>query len=127
MTEMRIDKWLWAARIFKSRTMAAAACEGGKVDVNDQAVKPSRLIHPGDRLAIGLPRLRRIVRVVAVSERRGPGAEAAKLYDDLTPPAPPREMRPAPVGYRPPGAGRPTKRERRQLDRLSFGSPAAPS
>ena len=116
---MRVDKWLWAARFFKSRTIAAAACEGGKVDVNDQAVKPSRLIRPGDRLAIGLPRIKRIVRVVGLSERRGPGAEAAKLYDDQTPPPPPRAMRPAPVAYRPPGAGRPTKRERRQLDRLS--------
>ena len=119
MTEMRVDKWLWAARFFKSRTLAAAACDGGKVDVNDQGVKPSRMVRPGDRLTIGLSRIKRIVRVVAVSEQRGPGAEAAKLYDDLTPPPPPRELRPAQAAYRPPGAGRPTKRERRQIDRLS--------
>jgi ribosome-associated heat shock protein Hsp15 len=118
-TEMRVDKWLWAARFFKSRTLAAEACDGGKVDVNDQAVKPSRLIRPGDRLVVGLPRIRRIVRVLALSERRGPGADAARLYDDLTPPPPPRELRPAPTAYRPPGAGRPTKRERREIDRLS--------
>ena len=116
---MRVDKWLWAARFFKSLTMAAAACDGGKVDVNDHAVKPARLIRPGDRLAIGLPRIKRIVRVVALSERRGPGTEAARLYDDLTPPPPPRAMRPAPVAFRPSGAGRPTKRGRRQIDRLS--------
>ena len=118
-TEMRVDKWLWAARFFKSRTLAADACDGGKVDVNDQAVKPSRLIRPGDRLVVGLPRIRRIVRVLALSERRGSGADAARLYDDLTPPPPPRELRPAPAAYRPPGAGRPTKRERREIDRLS--------
>ena len=52
MTEMRVDKWLWAARFFKSRTLAAAACDGGKVDVNDQGVKPSRMVRPGDRLTI---------------------------------------------------------------------------
>jgi ribosome-associated heat shock protein Hsp15 len=120
MTEMRVDKWLWAARFFKSRTLAAAACEGGKVDVNDQGVKPSRMVRPGDRLTIGLSRIKRIVRVVALSEQRGPGAEAAKLYDDLTPTPPPRELRPAQAAYRPPGAGRPTKRERRQIDRLSY-------
>jgi len=118
-TEMRVDKWLWAARFFKSRTLAAAACDGGKVDVNDQAVKPSRAIRSGDRLEIGLPRIKRIVRVLALAERRGSGADAARLYDDLTPPPPPREMRPAPSAYRPPGAGRPTKRERREIDRLS--------
>jgi ribosome-associated heat shock protein Hsp15 len=118
-TEMRVDKWLWAARFFKSRTLAAAACDGGKVDVNDQAVKPSRAVRPGDRLEIGFPRIKRIVRVLALSERRGSGADAARLYDDLTPAPPPREMRPAPPAYRPPGAGRPTKRERREIDRLS--------
>jgi ribosome-associated heat shock protein Hsp15 len=119
MAEMRIDKWLWAARFFKSRTLAAAACDGGKVDVNDQSAKPSRMVRPGDRLTIGQPRVKRIVVVLAVSDLRGPGAEAAKLYDDLTPAPPPRELRPAPAAYRPPGAGRPTKRERRQIDRLS--------
>src|SRR5512144_1974419 len=119
MGEVRVDKWLWAARFFKSRTLAARACDGGKVDVNDQAVKPSRAVRPGDLLVITLPRGKRIVRVADVTERRGSGAEAATLYDDLTPPPPPREFRPAPPALRPPGAGRPTKRERRQIDRLS--------
>src|SRR5262245_11744256 len=119
MADVRIDKWLWAARFFKSRTLAARACDGGKVDVNDQAVKPSRTIRPGDHLVISLPGGKRIVRVVEISERRGPGSEAAGLYEDLTPPPPPRELRPAPAALRPRGAGRPTKRERRQIDRLS--------
>ena len=118
MGEIRIDKWLWAARFFKSRTLAAHACQGGKVDVNDQAAKPSRTVRPGDLLHITLPRGKRIVRVRAVAERRGSGAEAALLYEDLTPPAPPREVRMLPV-YRAPGAGRPTKRDRRRIDRLS--------
>jgi ribosome-associated heat shock protein Hsp15 len=121
MEEVRIDKWLWAARFFKSRTLAAAACAGGKVDVNDQSVKPSRLVRPGDLLKVTLPRVRRVVRVVALSERRGPGAQAALLYEDLTPAPPPREARvPAPF-YRPPGAGRPTKRDRRLMGRLARG------
>jgi ribosome-associated heat shock protein Hsp15 len=115
---MRIDKWLWAARFFKTRALAARACTGGKVDVNEHAVKPAKSLKPGDLLAISLPRGKRIVRVSALSERRGSGAQAALLYEDLTPPAPPREIRTLPV-YRAPGAGRPTKRERRQLDRLT--------
>lgn len=117
MEEVRVDKWLWAARFFKSRTLAAAACAGGKVDVNDQAIKPSRALRPGDRLVITLPRGKRIVRVAGLADRRGSGAEAALLYADLTPPPPPREARRLPV-FRPPGAGRPTKRERRMIDRL---------
>jgi ribosome-associated heat shock protein Hsp15 len=119
MSGVRIDKWLWAARFFKSRTLAAAACAGGKVDVNGDAVKPSRAVRPGDLLHVTLPRMRRIVRVTALAERRGGAAEAVALYEDLTPPPPPREARPAPPAYRPPGAGRPTKRQRRHIDRLS--------
>ena len=116
---VRIDKWLWAARFFKSRSLAATACDGGKVDVNDQAAKPSRAVRVGDLLHITRPGVRRVARVRALSERRGSAGEAAALYEDLTPPPPPRESRPAPAMYRPPGAGRPTKRERRKLDRLA--------
>jgi ribosome-associated heat shock protein Hsp15 len=118
MEEMRIDKWLWTARLFKSRTLAAHACQGGKVDVNDQAAKPSRTVRPGDMLHVTLPRGKRIVRVLALSVRRGSGAQAALLYEDLTPPPPPKEVRVLPV-YRPTGAGRPTKRDRRLTDRLT--------
>jgi ribosome-associated heat shock protein Hsp15 len=119
MSDVRIDKWLWAARFFKSRTLAAAACAGGKVHVNGDAAKPSKTVRPGDLLRVTLPRIRRIIRVTALAERRGGASEAAALYDDLTPPPPPREARPAPSAYRPPGAGRPTKRERRRIDRLA--------
>ncbi len=119
MPDTRIDKWLWAARFFKSRTLAAAACNGGKVDVNGDAAKPSKAVRPGDLLRVTLPRGRRIVRVAALTDRRGSGSQAALLYEDLTPPPPSREARIPPAAYRPPGAGRPTKRERRRIDRLS--------
>jgi ribosome-associated heat shock protein Hsp15 len=118
MDEMRLDKWLWAARFFKSRSLAAQACAGGKVDVNDQAAKPAKVVRPGDLLKVTLPRGRRIVRVLALSERRGPGALAARLYQDLTPPPPPKAERVLPPVYRPRGAGRPTKRERRLMERM---------
>jgi ribosome-associated heat shock protein Hsp15 len=119
MPDTRIDKWLWAARFFKSRTLAAAACNGGKVDVNGDAAKPSKAVRAGDLLQVTLPRGRRIVRVAALADHRGSGSQAALLYEDLTPPPPPREARIPPPAYRPPGAGRPTKRERRRIDRLA--------
>jgi ribosome-associated heat shock protein Hsp15 len=114
---MRIDKWLWAARAFKTRSIAADACDGGKVDVNGEAAKPAKQVRGGERVEITVPGGRRILKVVALAERRGPAAEARLLYEDLTPPAPPRTRQPKPP-YRPPGAGRPTKRERREIDRL---------
>jgi ribosome-associated heat shock protein Hsp15 len=116
--QVRLDKWLWAARFFKSRTLAAHACQGGKVDLNDQAAKPARAVRAGDLLQITLPHGKRIVRVVGLSERREAGARAALLYEDLTPPAPPREARITPA-FRTPGAGRPTKRDRRLMERLT--------
>ena len=119
MEEIRVDKWLWAARFFRSRALAAAACAGGKIDVNAQAAKPAKLLRIGDLVKVSLPRVRRVVRIIALSDRRGSGAQAAHLYEDLTPPPPPREVRIGPAAYRPPGAGRPTKRERRQLERLT--------
>jgi ribosome-associated heat shock protein Hsp15 len=117
---VRADKWLWAARFFKTRSLAAAACDGGKVEVNEQRAKPARPLRPGDRLQLTLPAGKRIVRVVAPSDRRGPGSAARALYEDLTPAVPPRP-RSAPLAYRPGGLGRPTKRDRRRIDRLVEG------
>jgi ribosome-associated heat shock protein Hsp15 len=114
---MRLDKWLWAARFYKSRSLAHAACEGGKVDVNAQASKPSRTIRPGDRVELTLGEWRREVVIKALADRRGPAAEARALYEDLSPP-PPRVQRPLRAVARGPGLGRPTKRERRLHDRL---------
>ena len=81
---MRLDKWLWAARFYKSRSLAHAACEGGKVDVNAQASKPSRTIRPGDRVELTLGEWRREVVIKALADRRGPAAEARALYEDLS-------------------------------------------
>ncbi len=114
---VRVDKWLWAARFFKTRSLASAASTGGKVDVNDEAAKPARLVRVGDLLRVTLSRDKRVVKVLALSETRGPAPVARALYEDLTPPAPPR-LRQAPPPYRPPGAGRPTKRQRRDIERL---------
>ena len=117
---IRIDKWLWAARVFKTRGLAAAACAGGRVDVNEQGVKPAKLVRPGDLLRVTAGAARRVLRITTLSARRGPATDARALYEDLTPPAPPR-IRPMPLGQRPMGAGRPTKRERRAIDRLRGG------
>ena len=118
---LRIDKWLWAARFFKTRSLATGACAGGKVDVNDEAAKPARLVRAGDLVKVTLPQgRRRIVKVVSLDDRRGPATTARALYEDLTPPEPARP-RLAPPPYREPGTGRPTKRERREVDRLMEG------
>ncbi|MFQ5897577.1 MAG: RNA-binding S4 domain-containing protein [Candidatus Methylomirabilia bacterium] len=119
MDQVRIDKWLWAARFFKTRSLASAACTGGKVDVNDHAAKPARAVRPGDLLRVTLPRGKRLLKVLALADQRGPAPQARLLYEDLTPPSPPEPIPAAPSVYRPPGAGRPTKRERRLLERLS--------
>lgn len=118
MDEVRIDKWLWAARFFKSRSLAAAACDGGKVDVNRVSAKPAKLIRPGDTLRITLPGGKKIVKVLALAARRGSALRAQLLYEDLTPPPAPEPVPTPPPVYRPRGSGRPSKRERRLLDRL---------
>jgi len=115
---IRLDRWLWAARFYKTRSLAHAACEGGKVDVNGQAAKPSRPVRIQDRLRITLGEWRRELIVRALGERRGPPAEARVLYEDLSPPPPPRSRRQPPAILRAPGLGRPTKRDRRLLDRV---------
>lgn len=119
MDQVRADKWLWAARFFKSRSLAADACDGGKVDVNRVSAKPAKLIRPGDMLRITLPRGKKIIKILALAERRGPALRAQLLYEDLTPPPPPEPVPTPPPAYRPRGSGRPTKRERRLLDRLA--------
>ena len=112
---VRVDRWLYAARLFKSRTQAHDACVGGKVRVNDAAAKPHQLVAVGDEVrawaALGL----RVVRVLALAERRFSAPLARALYDDHSPPPAPREER---VASRERGSGRPTKRERREMQRL---------
>lgn len=113
---VRIDRWLWAARVFKSRSLAADACDGGKVEVNDISAKPHKLVRPGDLIRVTLERGRRQLRVQELSECRGPASVARELYEDLTPAPPPGEAE-RPRGMREPGSGRPTKRDRREIDR----------
>lgn len=121
LESVRLDRWLWAARVFKTRSLAADACDGGRVDVNERAAKPARALRPGDLIRISLPQgRRRVLKVSALGERRGSPAVARTLFEDLTPAEPPR-ARLAPPPRRPPGAGRPTKRERRAIDRLQGG------
>ena len=116
----RIDKWLFFARLRKSRSLAAKSVEAGDVEVNDKPVRqPSFAVKPGDIIVLSLDRSDLVVRVLLPGERRGPYEEARRLYDDLTPPAPPKEERNLfAQATRERGAGRPTKRERRETDRL---------
>lgn len=116
----RVDKWLWFARVTKSRTLAAGLVSEGRVRLNrDRIEKPSALVKPGDVLTIAIGARVRILEVAAAGVRRGPAPEAQTLYRDLTPPPPPREEVPEPPAAREPGSGRPTKRERRQIGRFT--------
>ncbi len=113
----RIDKWLWFARLMKSRTLAQKTVVAGRVRVNREKVDTSsHLVAPGDVLTIAGERGVRVVKVLACGTRRGPAPEAQALYQDLSA-APAAGAPPAsPVADRPPGSGRPTKRDRRALD-----------
>jgi ribosome-associated heat shock protein Hsp15 len=111
----RLDKWLWFARFCKSRTLASKLCAAGKVRIGGELVhKAHYLVRPGDVLTFPQGPQIRVVRVVQLGARRGPATEARTLYEDLAPAVPPE---PAAL-RRDPGAGRPTKAERRALDRL---------
>ena len=115
MDSVRIDKWLWAARLFKHRTDATKACSGGHVKLNEQPVKPSKSVRIDDTIQARTPGGLRIVVVKGLSDKRGPASVAQTLYEDHSPPPPPRD--PVKRIFREPGSGRPTKRERRNLDK----------
>lgn len=114
---VRVDAWVWAVRLAKTRSQATTACKAGHVRVNDATAKPAQPVNVGDVVRVRLHGFERIYRVTELGTRRGSAAEAATLFEDLTPPAPPRAERPADV-VRDRGAGRPTKRDRREIDRL---------
>lgn len=124
----RLDQWLWFARITKSRTLAQSLITRGKVRVNRIKIdKPSTLVKPGDVLTVVVGRAVRSLEISAIGVRRGPAAEARLLFNDLAmvpPPAlssqrtPQNVSRPGRSAVRAEGAGRPTKRERRQIDKL---------
>ena len=117
----RLDKWLWYARFFKSRSLATKFCASGKLRLNEKVVRKAHYgLRVGDVLTFPRGPHIRVVRVVGLGTRRGPAPEAQALYDDLDPPQARKKDGPRPVQQagREPGSGRPTKRERRETDRL---------
>ncbi|QLF68698.1 RNA-binding S4 domain-containing protein [Peteryoungia desertarenae] len=117
-SRQRIDKWLFFARVTKSRSLAQERVAAGHVKVNGQTVRqPSHLLKAGDKIEVALERRDLVLVVVAPGERRGPYEEARRLYEDLTPaPSEQEKLSALDQAVRAPGAGRPTKRERRALD-----------
>jgi ribosome-associated heat shock protein Hsp15 len=120
----RIDKWLWAVRIFKTRTMAANACKKGKVRVNGINVKPSHSVRIGEIIEVEQPPITRTYRVTGLIEKRVSASLAVDYVEETTPPQEIKRLRmmrgmtSTIVGVRDKGAGRPTKRERRAIDKL---------
>ena len=116
----RLDKWLWFARIVKSRTLAAQLVSDGKVRVNRAKVaKPAQTVRPDDVLTIVIRGNIQVLKVLAPGARRGPPAEARQLYEMLSPPAGKAPSQPDASAERARGAGRPSKRERRLIDRFT--------
>ena len=122
--KVRIDKWLWAVRLYKSRSMAIQACQAGHVKIGGQRVKASREVHLGEVIIALTGRIERTVKVVAVLERRIGASRVSEFLEDLTPPEEYARARAealsAPVQYRK-GFGRPTKKQRREMERFSNG------
>ncbi len=118
---MRVDRWLWTARLFKTRTLATEACRANCIRINQSPVKPSREIQAGEVLTIKLGPLEKVVRVEGLEERRVSAARALLLATDLTPPqayedARKRKIQTAPLLKGKGKFGRPTKRQRRDLE-----------
>ncbi|HEY6078267.1 MAG TPA: RNA-binding S4 domain-containing protein [Polyangiaceae bacterium] len=113
--QTRIDRWLAAARVFKSRSLAQEACEAGHVRINDAHAKPSQLVKIGDEVRAFGPRGQLVLQVKGLADKRLSAPLAQLLYDDHSPPPPAKEER---VAVRERGAGRPTKADRRALSRL---------
>jgi ribosome-associated heat shock protein Hsp15 len=115
----RIDKWLWHARVVRTRGAAAALVAAGLVRINGtRIVAPSRPVRSGDVVTVALDRRVRLLKVTGYAERRGSAEVAAALFEDLTPPAAVAPVPETAAGVRPAGLGRPTKRDRREIDRL---------
>jgi ribosome-associated heat shock protein Hsp15 len=114
---VRVDSWLWAVRVYKTRSQATAACRAGHVKVGDERAKASQSVRPGDELRVRVAGAERILVVRRTLVKRVGPTIAAEAMTDLTPPPPPRDAVPATV-VRDRGAGRPTKRDRREIERL---------
>ncbi|MEM9779222.1 MAG: RNA-binding S4 domain-containing protein [Pseudomonadota bacterium] len=112
---LRLDKWLWQARFFKTRSLAAKVVQSGAVRINGtRASKPAAAVRPGDVLTFAQAKQIRVVEIAALGTRRGPAPEAQTLYVDQSPPQVPKPM----TGAAPDSAGRPTKKDRRALNDL---------
>ncbi|MDT0480678.1 MULTISPECIES: RNA-binding S4 domain-containing protein [Streptomyces] len=132
---VRIDSWIWSVRLVKTRSAGATACRGGHVHVNGERVKPAHSLRVGDEVRVRQEGWERIVIVKRLIRKRVGAPVAAQCYVDNSPPPPPRTAV-APAGIRDRGTGRPTKRDRRELERLrglkegsrrnSFGGPGGP-
>ena len=118
---VRMDKWLWAARLFKTRSLAADAIKGGKVKVDDSPGKPSREVKVGDVIQVQIEQLHKVVEVKTVVKNRVSAKQVPEVYNDLTPKEEYERiefMRAYKAEWRDRGAGRPTKKERRMIERL---------
>lgn len=114
---LRADKWLWHARFFKTRGLATKVISAGHLRINGaHAAKPSHAVAPGDVLTFPQGRRIRVIKVLALSDRRGPAPEAQALYEDLTPPEPPQE-----TAARPAQLARPERNQRREAMKLKQG------
>ena len=120
---IRIDKWLWAVRVFKTRSLASEACRSGKVKILDQVVKPSRDLKTGEVITVSLPPVTRTLKVLALTGSRVSAKLVPGLMEDLTPESEYEKLkRPAGAEFesRQRGLGRPTKRERREIEFLKL-------
>jgi ribosome-associated heat shock protein Hsp15 len=120
----RIDQWLWHARLFRSRSLAADFVQSGAVRLTRQGLtarigKPSATVRPGDQIAFLLHDRLRVIEVLMCGARRGPASEARLLYEDRSPPASAGNDGAGSPASRPKGLGRPTKKDRRDIDRLT--------
>ena len=112
---VRIDAWTWAVRLYATRSAAAEACRAGHVKINGRSVKPAHAVNLGDVIRAHTPSGDRTVVVTGLIARRVSATVAAEHFEDRTPPRPPKELLPD-VGVRMRGSGRPTKRERRDIE-----------
>ncbi|MFI7672791.1 RNA-binding S4 domain-containing protein [Actinophytocola sp. NPDC049390] len=119
MESTRVDRWLWAVRLTKTRSDAAAACRGGHVRVNDRPAKAATSVSAGDEVRLRAHGITKVVEVTRVIQKRVGAPEAAMCFIDRTPKPPPEAL--VPVARRDRGAGRPTKRDRRVLDKFRQG------
>jgi ribosome-associated heat shock protein Hsp15 len=131
---IRIDQWLWAARLFKTRSLANQACRGGRVQIAGAAVKPSRQLAGGETVQVKAPPIVRLYQVKGLAAKRVSAALARGLVEEITPAADLEKLalaRRDPLGLifaaRDRGSGRPTKKERRELEKLQGPDGAAPA